>query len=141
MSADTRELLAYVSVGLETIADASDRLPDVEVAAHACLVAERLQLAVEAILQGAATTADLVGLTEAIGEMRSLLRARGRGQGEVDLRKARIRRLARHRWAGSSGITIDTDADVVEDRDLGAYVAAWVWVPFGGTPFDPRRSS
>jgi hypothetical protein len=33
-------------------------------------------------------------------------------------------------------VSIDGDAVVSEGDDNGAYVLAWLWVPFEGTPFD-----
>lgn len=139
-SASMKALLAQVVIGLRTLADASDRLPDIEVAAYAYYVAERLELGVEAVLDEALTDEHLVAIMDAVAGLRGLLATRGSPQ-EIDLRKARIRRLARERWAGASGLKIDAGADVVEDRHYGAYVNAWVWVPFTGTSLDPRGRS
>ena len=48
-------------------------------------------------------------------------------------REERIRQLAIERYAmGDTDIDIDSDASISDGDDNGAYVAAWVWVDFGG---------
>src|SRR5262245_54428628 len=73
MNADARKLLSQVRIGLDAIAEACDRLPDLELAAHACLVADQLQAAIEGVLQGAPTDEDGACLEEAIAELQALL--------------------------------------------------------------------
>jgi hypothetical protein len=41
-----------------------------------------------------------------------------------------VRALARELWHRDGEIEIDADATVSRGSDPGAYVAAWVWVPF-----------
>ncbi|HEV7733581.1 MAG TPA: hypothetical protein VGR62_15550 [Candidatus Binatia bacterium] len=73
MNADVRALLLQVSTGLEAIADACDRLLDLEVAASASWVADRLQIAIDGLLSGAPADVAVAGLSEAIAELQSLL--------------------------------------------------------------------
>ena len=48
-------------------------------------------------------------------------------------REERIRQLAIERYGmGDTDIDIDADAIISDGDDNGAYVAAWVWVDFGG---------
>src|SRR5262245_28606583 len=138
MSAKAKKLLSQVRIGLEAIADACDRLPDIELAAHACHVADQLQAAVEAVLQGSPTEEDGVCLREAIAELQALL-IEEPPRYEVDPREESIRQLARERWAEEGRLEIESDADVAEYGDNGAMVSAWVWVSFEGTPLDTRR--
>jgi hypothetical protein len=48
----------------------------------------------------------------------------------------KIRQLARGVFVCDGNPEIDEDAVVSEGDDNGAYVAAWVWVPFSGTDLD-----
>lgn len=138
MNTKARKLLSQVRIGPEAIADACDRLPDVEHAANACHVADQLQAAVEAVLQGSPSAEDGACLQEAIAELQELLLEEP-PRHEVDPREERIRQLARARWAEEGRLEIEPDADVAEYGDNGAKVSAWVWVSFEGTPLDTRR--
>lgn len=53
----------------------------------------------------------------------------------TDARHESIRTLAQDQHC-SDDIAIDEDAIVSEGSDNGAYVAAWVWTRFEGTPLD-----
>ena len=61
--------------------------------------------------------------------------------GEVESRRQDIVELARKQhcsdyYSDHDYPEIDDDAKVSEGEDNGAYVQAWVWVPFEGTPLD-----
>lgn len=43
---------------------------------------------------------------------------------------AEIRARARELYGHDGEIEIDADAEISQGNDPGAYVAAWVWVPF-----------
>jgi hypothetical protein len=101
-------------------------------------VADQLQAAVEAVLQGAPTGEDGACLQEAMAELQALLLEEP-PRYEVDPREEYIRQLARERWAEEGRLEIEPDADVTEYGDNGAMVSAWVWVSFEGTPLDTRR--
>jgi hypothetical protein len=57
-------------------------------------------------------------------------------------REKQIIALAQQQYEGHSrttsdgDINVDDDAVVSEEGENGAYVAAWVWVDFAGTPLD-----
>lgn len=76
MEMEVRALLAQISVGLGTIAAACDRLPDLEVAATACNLADQLQVATEAILQGTSLRESRTVVRDAIADMERVLAAR-----------------------------------------------------------------
>lgn len=60
-------------------------------------------------------------------------------QSETETRNAAIRQMAKDEWNKDGEIEIDDGAVVSEGDDNGAYVAAWVWVGFGGTELDKDR--
>lgn len=128
-----RALLSQVMIGLGTIADAYDRLLDLEVVAYACQVADRMEGALGAILAGLHTREDVVFLQGSIAELQAIAREHA----GPDARKDDIRRLARTRW-NRACVEIDARAEVVEG-DGGAYVGARVWVSFDGTQLERRR--
>ncbi len=44
------------------------------------------------------------------------------------------------RWGGKrSAFGVDDNAQLSEGNDNGCYVAAWVWVGFGGTKYDKEK--
>src|SRR5215472_14714934 len=45
------------------------------------------------------------------------------------------------KYAREGEIEFDEDARISEGDDNGAYVQAWVWVEFGGTPLDKDNES
>jgi hypothetical protein len=55
---------------------------------------------------------------------------------ETPERDAAIRKMADEQYGRDGECEIDNDAIVSEGDDNGAFVAAWVWVDFCGTPFD-----
>ena len=54
-----------------------------------------------------------------------------------DARHKAIIELAREEYR--EGTHIDDDAKLSEGSDNGCYVQAWVWVSFGGTPYDKEK--
>jgi hypothetical protein len=61
-------------------------------------------------------------------------------------REKQIIALAKEHYEGSSqasdgDINVDDDAVVSEGEENGAYVAAWVWVRFAGTPLDKEAAT
>lgn len=80
MEIDGEALLAQISVGLGAIAAACDRLPDIEVAAATCNLADQLQVATEAMLHGAATPECRARVRQALGELERLLTSERRGR-------------------------------------------------------------
>ena len=54
-------------------------------------------------------------------------------------RRMEIIRLARDQHGEEARLEIDDNAGLSGGRDNGCYVAAWVWVDFGGTRFDRER--
>ena len=48
----------------------------------------------------------------------------------------RVRALARDKFEREGELEIDNNAVVSDGDDNGAYVQAWVWVPFDGTELD-----
>jgi len=55
---------------------------------------------------------------------------------ESEERRFEIIELAREQRQEEGFVEIDDDARLSEGNDNGCYVAAWVWVDFGGTKFD-----
>ena len=55
---------------------------------------------------------------------------------DITTRNDAIRALARERFDTTAGGGIDDDAKISEGDNNGAYVQAWVWVPFSGTELD-----
>jgi hypothetical protein len=58
---------------------------------------------------------------------------------ELSEREQRILALAERQWQRDGEIELndnDSPADISEGDDNGAYVRAWVWVSFEGTPLD-----
>ena len=53
---------------------------------------------------------------------------------EEDFRRTMMLIMASARFTDSDGVEVDSDAKVSEGDDNGAYVQAWVWVDFEGTP-------
>jgi hypothetical protein len=129
---DAKALLSQVMIGLGTLADAYDRLLDLEVVAYACQVADRMEAAIGAVLQGLETREDVLFLRGSIAELQAIVEERQ----VPTARKEEIRNLARARW-GSARLEIDSCADVVEG-DGGAHVDARVWVSFDGTQLERR---
>jgi hypothetical protein len=120
-------------IGLGTLAAAYDRLLDLEVVAHACQLADRMEAAVAAVLQGLQTAEDVRFLQGGVAELQAIL-----GEREAPSpRKDDIRSLARTRWQWAR-VEIDPGAHVVEEDD-GAHVEARVWVSFDGTQLERRR--
>lgn len=56
----------------------------------------------------------------------------------AEQRRVAIVELARKKHQKEGTIEIDDNAKVSEGNDNGAYVQAWVWVYFDGTPFDKQ---
>jgi hypothetical protein len=54
----------------------------------------------------------------------------------TDARMGAIREMARAQRHRDGEVEIDENAVVSEGDDNGAYVQAWVWVDFSGTPLD-----
>ncbi len=46
-----------------------------------------------------------------------------------------------HRLLDEGALEVDDDAVVSEGEDNGAYVQAWLWVDFAGTPLDEHKES
>ena len=55
-------------------------------------------------------------------------------------RDEQIVEFAQERHEREGELEIDEGAKVSEGDDNGAYVQAWVWVDFSGTPFDKEKS-
>lgn len=55
---------------------------------------------------------------------------------EAMLRRNAIIKLAFDQCHKDGEVEVDDNAAVSEGDDNGAYVQAWVWVDFSGTPFD-----
>ena len=133
MDADAKALLSQVMLGLGTLAEACDRLLDAEVVAYACQLADHMEGAIGAILQGLQTREDSVYLQGSIAELQAIVREHE----EPDSRKDDIRALARTRW-NLPCLEIDDGAAVVEGEG-GAHVDARVWVSLLGTQLERRR--
>jgi hypothetical protein len=133
VDADTKALLSQIMLGLGTLAEACDRLLDVEVVAYACQLADHMEGAIGAILQGLQTREDSAFLRGSIAELQALVQER---EGP-DTRKDGIRALARTRW-NMTCLEIDDGAAVVEGEG-GAHVDARVWVSLHGTQLERRR--
>lgn len=73
MENDGEALLAQISVGLGAIAAACDRLPDIEVAAATCNLADQLQIATDAMLEGGPLADRRASVRAAIGDLQRLL--------------------------------------------------------------------
>lgn len=61
-----------------------------------------------------------------------------------DARHKAIIELARNEHEHDGEVEIDDDAKLSEaddNPDNGCYVQAWVWVSFGGTPYDKEKES
>jgi hypothetical protein len=71
-----RKLLAQIGAGLGSIAAACDQLPDIEVAAVCCHLADRLQAAIELMLEGARVDGRAGEVREAIADLERLLVAK-----------------------------------------------------------------
>lgn len=71
-----RSLLAQIGVGLGSIAAACDRLPDVEVAAVVCQLADRLQAAVEMLLEEGPAEPISAQVRDLIADLERLLQAK-----------------------------------------------------------------
>ena len=54
-------------------------------------------------------------------------------------RAKQIRALASAQYHRDGELEIDPDARISEGDDNGAYVQAWVWVDFAGTPLDKEE--
>lgn len=50
-----------------------------------------------------------------------------------------IRKLAIIQGENVEQMEFDSDAKISEGDDNGAYVQAWVWVPFAGTELDKEK--
>lgn len=57
----------------------------------------------------------------------------------LEQRRQRIVALAQEMHSEDGQWEIDEDAVVSEGEGNGAYVQAWVWVPFEGTEFDKEK--
>lgn len=57
----------------------------------------------------------------------------------TDDRTATIVALARARHEEEGALEFDDTPAVAEGEDNGAYVQAWVWVSFDGTPLDKHQ--
>lgn len=135
MDTNTRALLSQTRLGLAAIADAYDRLLDIETVAYACQLADRMQSGIQAILDARPTVAgETTLLAESIAELRSLLTEREAAQ-VPHPRTEQIRQLAKDRWLEAR---FDQDAEVIEDVE-GAHVQGWLWVSFKGTKLTPPR--
>ena len=60
---------------------------------------------------------------------------------EAEERRSEIIQLARDRHEDEGQVEIDENAQLSEGNDNGCYVQAWVWVSFGGTPFDKEKEN
>lgn len=60
---------------------------------------------------------------------------------EDEARRAEIITMAKDRHGEEGEVEIDDNAKLSEGDDNGAYVQAWVWVPFEGTKFDRETPS
>lgn len=58
-----------------------------------------------------------------------------------DARHKAIIELARNEHEVDGEVEIDAGATLSEGDDNGCYVQAWVWVSFGGTPYDKEKES
>ena len=52
---------------------------------------------------------------------------------------AQVVALAKDQWEKEGQVEIDANAVVSDGDDNGAYVQAWVWVDFDGTPLDKEK--
>lgn len=59
---------------------------------------------------------------------------------EESKRRETLRQMADDQHGEEGGLEIDGDAATSEGNDNGAYVAAWLWVDFAGTPFDKEAT-
>ena len=59
---------------------------------------------------------------------------------EAEERRAKIVKLAREKLEKEGELEISPEAEVSDGDDNGCYVAAWVWMPFGGTEFDKEKA-
>jgi hypothetical protein len=71
-----RSLLVQIGVGLGSIAAACDRLPDVEVASAVCHLADRLQAAVDVLLEERPVEPMSLEVLDLIRDLERLLQAK-----------------------------------------------------------------
>lgn len=56
---------------------------------------------------------------------------------QAEVRKATIIQIAKDEYHIEGACEVEGDASISEvDNENGAYVQAWVWVDFAGTPLD-----
>lgn len=59
---------------------------------------------------------------------------------EAEERRRSIIKLAKKTIEKEGSLEIDSDAEISEGDDNGAYVQAWVWLPFDNTEFDKEEA-
>ena len=60
---------------------------------------------------------------------------------DEEMHRANVVHLAKSTREREGDIEIDDDAVVSDGDDNGAYVQAWVWIPFSGTDLDKEGAS
>ncbi len=63
------------------------------------------------------------------------------GTGDADARECNIGQLAKEEFEEEGSLEFDDHPTISEGTDNGAYVQAWQWVDFAGTPLDKEAAT